>query len=170
MAGVRAAVAYDGLGRTFLLRAKLGRRPELLEVLGSQLARVIELSGWAARCSVIVPVPSHPWTDLWRGFSPGAVLARRVGRVLGLPVRPRAVVQRRAGGQAAKRLPAAARRRRSASAFRVRGRFESVSVLLVDDVMTTGASAEACGRALIEAGAREVRVAVWARTLPRGPS
>jgi predicted amidophosphoribosyltransferase len=65
---------------------------------------------------------------------------------------------------AAKRLGAARRRARRGT-FAVRGRIESRRVLLVDDVMTTGSSLDACARALLAAGAAEVRALVWARRL-----
>lgn len=166
---VRAVVAYDDVARRFLLRAKLGRRPELLEPLGCQIADAVRLTGLAAGCTAVVAAPSDPWANWRRGFSPGAVLARCVGRALGLPVR-RHLLRRRLGvWGAVKRLPAPARRRRMADAFRVRGSLDRQRLLLVDDVMTTGATVEGCAGALIGAGAAAVRVAVWARTLPSGP-
>jgi predicted amidophosphoribosyltransferase len=160
-------VAYDELARAFLLRAKLGGHRELLEPLGLQLARAIELRGLARGCGAIVAVPSHPWVNLRRGFAPAAVLARIVGRHLGLPMLTRALARRLASGLTARRLGARKRRTRLAGVLRVRRRVAGERLLLVDDVMTTGATAEACALALKRAGAVEVRVATWARTLPR---
>jgi predicted amidophosphoribosyltransferase len=77
---VRPAVAYDALARSFLLRAKLGGRSELLVPLGDQLARVLEITGFAEGCDEIVPVPSHPWVTLRRGFVPALELACRCRR------------------------------------------------------------------------------------------
>jgi predicted amidophosphoribosyltransferase len=165
---VRAVVAYDDVARAFLLRAKLGGRPELLRPLGLQLARAVELAGWATPGTVVVAAPSHPWVTLRRGFAPGVELARALARSLGLSRRPATLVKRWAAGLAVKRLGARARRAESAGAVRVRRRVRGERLLLVDDVMTTGATARSCCRALKRAGAVEVRVAVWARTLERG--
>ena len=163
---VRAVVAYDDVARAFLLRAKLGRRPELLELLGRQLAAAVRLLGLAEGCVAVVPTPSHPWVTLCRGFSPGVVLARCVGRAAGLPVRRRLLARRAGARGSVKRMSARARRALMAGAFRVRGELSGDRVLLVDDVMTTGATVDGCSRALRHAGANAVRVAVWARTLP----
>jgi predicted amidophosphoribosyltransferase len=144
---------YEDLARRFLLRAKLGSYPEILEVLGRQLARVVELEGLAEGCRVVVPVPSHPWVTLRRGFSPAHELARPIARRLGLPLR--AWVRRRFGAiQTSKRLGARQRRRSAEAAFRVREGAKGRAILLVDDVMTTGSTLEGCARALKSSGAR----------------
>jgi len=162
----RATVAYGAAARALLLRAKLGGRPELLQPMGHQLARMIETAGMADSCTAVVPVPSHPWINLRRGFVPAVELARPLARRLGLPL-CRRVLRRRAGSPlAAKRL--GARGRRALAAVEVRRDVVGQRLLLVDDVMTTGATVHSCARALKQHGASEVRVAVWARTLPGG--
>jgi len=162
---VRPLVTYESLARRFLLRAKLGSYPELLRILGLHLARVVEIEGLADGCRAVVPVPSHPWVTLRRGFSPASELARPVARRLGLPLR--GWVRRRIGAvRTSKRLGALQRRRAAHGAFRARRDAAGLEILLVDDVMTTGATLEGCARALKSAGARSVRAVVWARTLP----
>lgn len=168
LGGVRAAVLYDARARRFVLRAKFGARPELLGVLGEQLARLVRATGFAATATVVAPVPSHPWVELRRGFNPALEIARPVARRLGLPLARGLVVRRLRHPAAAKRLRAAARRRRLARAFRARRAIPGERVLLIDDVLTTGATAEGCALTLRRAGAHEVRVAVWARTPPSG--
>jgi len=161
---VRPLVTYESLARRFILRAKLGAHPELLGALGQQLARVVEIEGFAAGCRAVVPVPSHPWVTLRRGFSPALEVARPVARRLGLPLRE--WVRRRFDTvRASKRLGARQRRRAAREAYRARGDASGLGILLIDDVMTTGATLEGCTRALKAAGARSVRAAVWARTL-----
>jgi len=104
--------------------------------------------------------------DLRRGFSPAFELARPLGRRLALPLDGGLLVRRWKTGLEAKRLGARARRRLALDAFRVRGPIGDERLLLVDDVMTTGATLDSCARALRGAGAREIRGAVWARALP----
>ena len=163
--GVVAAVLYEGHARRFLLRAKFAGWPELLPILGDQLAAAL-LSGRPS-CSWVVPVPSHPFTLLRRGFNPALALARPVSRRLGVPLRSR-LLSRTLGSLApVKRLGAHARADALRGAFRSAPLRGNPSVLVVDDVMTTGATADACSAALKKAGAAEVRIAVWGRT-PRG--
>jgi predicted amidophosphoribosyltransferase len=163
---MRAAVVYDELARAFLLRAKLGRRPELLEPLGRFLAQALRGATLPPR-ALVVPVPSHPWMNLRRGFVPARELARPVARELGLPFGPRVLGRRLYGPLAAKRLGARSRRALALGAFHVlRSQVRGRHVLLVDDVVTTGSTLDACARALRRAGALRVFAAAWARTLP----
>lgn len=163
----RAAVAYDDRARRFLLRAKLGRRGELLSPMASRLTALARATGVHLGCTAVVPVPSHPWNDIRRGFSLSRELCRLVARDTGLPGPRRRVVRRFLAPASAKRLRPAARARLAARSFRVVRRVDGETVLLVDDVMTTGSSLNACATALLASGAREVRGLVWARALPR---
>jgi predicted amidophosphoribosyltransferase len=168
---VRAAVAYGTTARRFLLRVKFGRYREMLGPLGHQLARVVTASNLAERCTRVAPVPSHPWSRWRRGFDPALELARPVARALRLPLETRALARRLLPwGGSVKRLGILGRREAASRAYRFRKGFRGERVLLVDDVLTTGATAAACAGALREAGAVEVRLAVWARTFPRPSS
>jgi predicted amidophosphoribosyltransferase len=160
---VQAAVLYDAVARSFVLRAKFGGRRELLTILGRQLAQVLRTSGFAEPCTVV------PWIRLRRGFNPALEIARPVAKHLGLPLARRALIRRLGGPAPAKRLGAARRQRAARRAFRPGHSLSGERVLLVDDVFTTGATAGACAAALLDGGAESVRLAVWARTpLRRG--
>jgi predicted amidophosphoribosyltransferase len=163
---VRAAVAYDELARRFLLRAKLGIRPELLRPLAEMVTVVVRPWVRPADGVWVVPVPSHPWMNLRRGFSPARAIARPLARSLGLELRT-ALLSRHLGSPVVvKQLRARQRRQAYRSMFRVHELIRGRRILLVDDVMTSGGTLDACARLLKTAGAVEVRAAVWARTLP----
>ena len=113
----------------------------------------------------VVPVPLHPWKRLRRGFNQSADLAR----TLGVPVRPALRRSRATRTQAG--LTPRQRRRNVAGAFTLaewpwRVSVERQLLVLVDDVMTTGATLDACARVLKQAGAKEVRTLTLARALP----
>jgi len=165
--GIRPLVAFGAYGgalREALRRFKYGARPDLgrpLGELGRRAARQARL-----RADLVVPVPLHARRLGERGFNQAALLARLVAVEVGGQLLPRALRRSRATAPQAG-LDRAARRRNVAGAFvarapaRIRGR----SVVLVDDVATTGATLEDCARALREAGAREVSALVVARAL-----
>lgn len=113
------------------------------------------------RIDAIVPVPMH-WLKQWRrGFNQSELLAEQVSRRTGVPLL-KAMRRRSAPPQAA--LSDHERRRNVARAFEVAKAVRGLHVLLVDDVLTTGATASACGAALKRAGAARVMVLTLART------
>lgn len=161
-----AAVLYDRTARRFLARVKLEGRRELLEPIADQLAIAARIQGPLPSRALLVPVPSHRWNDLRRGFSPSRLLARAVARRLGLDCEP--LVSRSCRSPAPlKRLDRDSRSWAATRAFRLRNRPETDRpVVLVDDVMTTGASLSACAALLRETGVSRVSVLFWAR-VPR---
>jgi ComF family protein len=161
----RAIGPYDGALRAVIHALKYQGRRSLARPLGGLMrhrgADVLE----AAAC--VVPVPLHPSRRRERGFNQAADLARH----LGLPV-VRALARTRATS-AQTALPAAQRHRNVRDAFgvtRAGMALVGATVVLVDDVSTTGATLEACARALKRTGVGEVRALTAARVVspPRG--
>jgi ComF family protein len=140
-----------------------GRRRVATHVAETIVANAAS-TGFLSEGSVLVPVPLHPRRRRERGFNQSEVLADAIGRRSGLPVAAAALVRRKETISQTG-LSAAARRANVADAFAVRRRTRVAGrvVVLVDDVVTTGATARACARALRQAGAREVRLLTLAR-------
>jgi ComF family protein len=164
----RAAGLYDGSLRAILHAFKYQGRRSLAGPLAAAMARADPqaLSG----VDFVVPVPLHPSRERERGFNQARDLALRLGAAcIDALARVRPTAPQTS-------LSAARRRRNVQNAFalrpaprwswipRRRGRaVEGAVILLVDDVATTGATLDACARALKDAGAREVRALTAAR-------
>ncbi len=168
-ARARAVLRYDEGCRRLLLSFKHGDRTEGAPAYGAWLARAgAEL---LPEADLIVPVPLH-WTRLFsRRYNQAALLAQALARASGLPVVPDLLWRRRATPSQG-HLSRASRQRNVAGAFAVRpdrsAGLRGRRVILVDDVMTTGATAAACSATLLQAGAADVDVLVLARALRAG--
>ncbi|NIM64159.1 MAG: hypothetical protein GTN89_14580 [Acidobacteria bacterium] len=155
---VVSAVRDTDVARRFLLRAKFGRRPEIYGPMGRMMASA--LRDFPQRPDDIIPVPSHPWDTLVRGFAPGLELARVVSSRTGVPVR-RLIHRGWRPWTRFKRLDRAGRRALALRAFRLPHDLRGRHVLLVDDLMTTGHTLLACARCCRSAGARGTSGLVW---------
>ncbi len=171
LAAAGAAGSFGGPLREAIHLFKYLGRSELAGSLGRQLAAALPaaLPGLAAAATgravdLVVPVPLHPLRLAARGFNQAALLARPVTGYLGVPLAGRLLLRVR-DTPPQPPLGRAARRANVRGAFAVcrpaalRGR----RCLLVDDVLTTGATAAACARALLDAGAVRVTLLVLAR-------
>lgn len=163
--GIYAATLYNDTARKLVLAFKHGRRVGLAGLLGRLIAaRLPALAGeW-----VLVPVPLHRWRLWTRGFNQSALIACEIAHRTG----HRLVVD---GLVRVKKTPAlgglgrAARARTLSGAIAVNpaqaAALRGANVLLVDDVLTSGATTDACIAALKRAGAREVRITCFSRVL-----
>ena len=154
----RAAGLYDGALKDFIYALKFRGRRELAEGIGVLMARVATREKAMRGSELLVPVPLHPKRLAERGYNQAELLARMVGSCLGLPVRTTLVRSILTGEQ--NKLGRRDRRDNLRGVFIVPHPLEVAGkrVLLVDDVITTGATANECSRALLRAGAAEVRV------------
>jgi ComF family protein len=154
----RAALVYDELGRKLISQFKYGDKLHLLPTFAPWLQRAA--ADLLPGANIIMPVPLH-WTRLWgRRFNQAALLARTVG----LPVDTRTLVRKRRTAQQVG-MTREQRMRNVAEAFTVRGSVAGKTIILVDDVHTTGATLTACTQALLSAAAKEVRVLTLARVV-----
>jgi ComF family protein len=162
----RAVAEYDGTASLLVHRPKYNDRLELAPALGTMMAR-----GGAellAEADVIVPVPLHRWRLWRRRFNQAMALAKAISAHSGVPCDPfllaRVKHTRRQVG-----LSKAQRQENLQGAFRVpaevKARLEGKRVLLIDDVLTTGSTANAASRALLRSGAASVDVLAFARVV-----
>lgn len=156
-------MAYGPVARTVALRLKYGGRLAFASTMASLMARHMP-----ADADLMVPVPLHRWRLWGRGFNQAALIATALSRATGVEHDPFALRRPRRtpplrgmGPKQRARTVQAAFAVASARAERLRGRH----LILIDDVYTSGATADACTPALLQAGAARVSVLCWARVI-----
>ncbi|MCI0746627.1 MAG: ComF family protein [Verrucomicrobia subdivision 3 bacterium] len=162
----RGVVPFEGVVRDTLLKYKYNRalwiEPFFAELVQNHAGPRLRDEGW----DLIVPVPLHPRKRAEREFNQAERLGRHLSRAAGVPMEKRAL-RRILPTRTQTRLSASERAENVRKAFAFKGdpaRIQDRRIVLFDDVLTTGATASACARVLLQAGAREV--CAW--TLARG--
>ncbi|MEO0441474.1 MAG: ComF family protein [Pseudomonadota bacterium] len=160
---VRAAVRYDELSARLVIRLKYGGRLGIADLISGHMERLITEQDVP---ELIIPVPLHR-TRLWRrGFNQSALIAQVIGRRLRCTVASDLLIRTHATPPL-KKMSTAQRFETVRNAFDVtaKGRSElpGKEILLVDDVFTSGSTANACAGVLKAAGTKKVTVLCWAR-------
>ncbi|MBS4021801.1 MAG: ComF family protein [Dethiobacter sp.] len=159
--GACAVDLYRGRMKRVVQKYKYGRQKHLAGPLGKLMARRLKKCGWP-QLSAVVPVPLHRQRLLERGYDQSLLLAQVIGDELGLPVRTVLVRSRPTPSQT--KLGHNERWQNVRDAFSVLPEHTvSGRLLLVDDLLTTGATAHFAAAALLSAGAQEVYLAVVGR-------
>ena len=159
---IRAAVLYDEISRGIALRLKYGRKVALAKTMARYMSPLVG----EGQDKLFVPVPLHRRRIWQRGFNQAAFIAAEVARRTGGTV-DAALLRRVKPTPPLKGMSRLQRRRAVAGAFKVAPQSElrGRTVVLVDDVFTTGSTANACARALRRAGAARVEFVSWARVV-----
>ncbi len=159
--GIRAVCLFEGAGRQLVHSLKYAN----FRAVAPDMARLLaDLPGSRpAPGEVIVPVPLHPRRERTRGYNQSELLARTVGKRMGLPVRPGIVRRVRNTPPQVSIENYEERRSNIEGSFACPAGLSGESILLMDDVVTTGSTMSACAAALKAAGARSVWGLAFAR-------
>ncbi len=162
LAWINAAVAYGDIPRSIAMRLKYGRKIALARTMAGLMKRPL---GTLPAGGLLVPVPLHRWRLWRRGFNQALLIANALGSKE-YAVAPD-LLRRIRSTPRLKGLNPAQRRDtvRRAFALRPGAQVRGMDIILVDDVVTTGATAEACAQALRKAGARSISLIAFARVL-----
>ena len=167
----RAAVRFDDIARALVHALKYGDRNDLAPIMGRWMARAGQ--ELLKDADALIPVPLH-WRRLWaRRFNQSALLSQAISRETGVPIADAALKRIKATAQQVG-LTQSERAQNVQGTFRVppdrKAEVSGRRVVLVDDVLTSGATSDACARALLRAGASNVDLLVFARVVDAVPA
>jgi ComF family protein len=155
---------YGEVGRTIAHRLKYARRVSLARTMAAHMARLLDAQ--EAGGALLVPVPLHRWRIWSRGFNQAALVAQALSRRTGIPVAT-GLLRRTVNTPPLHSLGVKARQRVVKRAFSLApgaaARITGLTVILIDDIWTTGSTASACARALKAGGAARVNILCWTR-------
>lgn len=153
---------YDKKISRILKKVKYGGKPGAIKMLAGLLGTLLSEKGM--KPDMVVFVPMHKKELGERGYNQSGIAARKIARIMGVPCREKVLLKiKRTNRQA--ELNKSARNRNLSGAFKVNKKLvKAKSILLVDDIMTTGSTLDECKDTLIDAGALKVEAAVIART------
>lgn len=162
----RSVLAYGEVARQVALKLKYGRKIGLARLIAGLMERHIPPEGRGNM--VLVPVPLHRWRLWSRGFNQSALIAKALGRSLGIAAEVE-ILKRVKHTPPLKGMNPGQRVKAVQGAFAIdlahRHRIAGKTVLLVDDVYTSGATANGCAKVLKRAGATSVQLLSWARVI-----
>ena len=162
IARTRAAVEYGDVARALVMKLKYGRKVGAAATMATYMAPLAEVSGE----TLLVPVPLHRWRLWSRGFNQSALVARALAERLGVEQRSDAL-RRIRRTRPLKGMGVRQRQREVARAFAVAdlSAIGGRHVVLVDDVLTSGSTSDACAKVLLKAGAARVDLLCFARVV-----
>lgn len=154
-------MAYGDIARTIALQLKHGRQIAHARTISRLMARLVPIIS-SDNPAILIPVPLHRWRLWRRGFNQSALVADHLARLSGLS-HHRMTLRRIKRTPSLGHLNRHQRRKAVTGAFGVKGDVQGRHIILIDDVFTTGSTAQACALALKKAGAARVDVICWAR-------
>ncbi|WP_343759389.1 ComF family protein [Parasphingorhabdus litoris] len=163
--GVRAVVEYDDKSSLLAMRLKYGVRLGLAELIAQHMQRFLPE---VPKDTLIVPVPLHRWRLWSRGFNQSVLIGKALAKRNSLEMHSK-ILLRKSATPPLRSMSAKKRRKIVGNAFRISSGAErqiaGKTIILVDDVYTTGSTANACAKILKGSGATRVLVYCWARVL-----
>ncbi len=163
--GVRAVVGYDEKSSLLPLRLKYGARLGVAELIGRHMLRFLDEIPSDA---LIIPVPLHRWRLWSRGFNQSVLIGKALSRQSGLAIKGE-ILTRKKATPPLRHMSAKQRRAVVNKVFEIsidaKPQLSGKTIILVDDVYTTGATADACAKLLKQSGAAKVLVFCWSRVL-----
>ena len=160
---LKAWAAYQGITQTIIKQIKYGRRIGLVPYLAQPLAKTIR--GWGLKLDFLVPVPLGKQRRRNRGFNQSELIARAIAKMIDIPVRPNALARiRETRTQVG--LAAEERKTNIKDAFQADPAIcKGKTILLIDDIATTGATLNECAKTIRQVGAENVYCFTVARTM-----